>query len=195
MKIKNIKFIKSAAAASQIEGTNGLPEIAVVGRSNVGKSSFINMLASNKKLAKTSSMPGRTRLINLFNVDDQFILVDLPGYGYAKASADEQNKWARMIEEYLQEKKNLKSVILLVDIRHEPSVKDQQMLDWLVHFGVPVSIIATKLDKIKKSEKPKCVRTIAQTLKVGIENIIVTSAETGEGKAEVEKRLDQILSI
>lgn len=195
MKIKNIKFIKSASAVEQIEGTNGLPEIAIVGRSNVGKSSFINMLASNKKLAKTSSMPGRTRLINLFNVDEKFILVDLPGYGYAKASADEQNRWAKMLERFFHEDKNLKSVILLVDIRHAPSVKDQQMLDWLVHFGVPVSIIATKFDKIRKSEKPKCLKVIAQTLKVGVDNIIVTSAETGEGKSDVEARLEQILNI
>lgn len=195
MKIKNIAFVKSLSNINQYNDENKLPEIAVVGRSNVGKSSFINMLAGNKKLAKTSSTPGRTRLINLFNVDDVFMLVDLPGYGYAKASAAEQRNWASMIEGYLHGSEQLKSVILLIDIRHKPSEKDVQMLEWLVHYNISVSIIATKFDKIKKSEKIKCLNIIAQTLKIGIENIIVTSAENGFGKDAVLDRIEQILEI
>ena len=195
MKIKNIKFIKSISNINQYNESNKLDEIAIVGRSNVGKSSFINMLAGNKKLAKTSSMPGRTRLINLFSVDDKFVLVDLPGYGYAKASIEEQQKWAKMIEDYLHFSNNLKSVIMLLDIRHKPTIKDEQMLEWLVHYNIPVSIIATKFDKIKKSEKQKCIKEIASTLKIGIDNIIVTSAQTGYGIDEVLNRIEQILNI
>lgn len=195
MKIKNIQFVKSLSNINQYTDEKKLPEIAIVGRSNVGKSSFINMLAGNKKLAKTSATPGRTRLINLFNVDDVFLLVDLPGYGYAKASTDEQNKWAEMIDRYLHESEQLKSVLMLVDIRHKPSEKDEQMLEWLVHYNLPVSIVATKLDKIKKSEKAKCLNIIAQTLKVGVENIIVTSAEKNIGKDAICARIEQILSI
>ena len=193
MNIKNIKFVKSLSNINQYNDSEKLPEIAIVGRSNVGKSSIINMLAGNKKLAKTSATPGRTRLINLFQVDDEFMLVDLPGYGYAKASADEQNKWAAMIEEYLHTSEQLKAVILLVDIRHAPSEKDKQMLEWLVHFNVPVIIVATKVDKIKKSELPKCKQVLARDLKVGVDNIIVTSAQTGVGKNAVLSSISQIL--
>lgn len=193
MNIKNIRFIKSLSNINQYNDSEKLPEIAIVGRSNVGKSSIINMLAGNKKLAKTSATPGRTRLINLFQADDEFMLVDLPGYGYAKASADEQNKWAAMIEEYLHTSEQLKAVILLVDIRHAPSEKDKQMLEWLVHFNVPVIIVATKVDKIKKSELSKCKQVLARDLKVGVDNIIVTSAQTGVGKNAVLSSISQIL--
>ena len=193
MKIKNFKFKKSLTKYDKLENSTNLPEIAIVGRSNVGKSSFINMLAGNKKLAKTSSVPGKTRLINLFSVNDEFYLVDLPGYGFAKVSDKEQNSWAVMIEDYLKSSENLKAVIMLVDIRHKPSVKDEQMLEFIVHYNLPVIFVATKFDKIKKSEKEKCLSQIAQTLKTGIGNIIVTSAQTGYGKSKVEEKLLQIL--
>ena len=193
MNIKNIRFVKSLSNINQYNDSEKLPEIAIVGRSNVGKSSIINMIAGNKQLAKTSATPGRTRLINLFQADDEFLLVDLPGYGSAKASTDEQNKWAAMIEEYLHTSEQLKAVILLVDIRHAPSEKDKQMLEWLVHFNVPVIIVATKVDKIKKSELQKCKQILARDLKVGVDNIIVTSAQTGVGKNAVLSSISQIL--
>ena len=192
MEIKNIVFEKSASNVAQIE--KGLPEVAVVGRSNVGKSSFINMLARNKKLAKTSSTPGRTRLINLFNVDNSFRLVDLPGYGYARATTEEVNKWAKMINEYV-ESDHLSACIMLVDVRHEPTDKDKQMIEWLYSFSVPVILVATKLDKIKKSERAGCALKIARALKVGASDIILTSAETGEGRSEVITKITSVLNL
>ena len=191
MQLKNVKFEKSLSSFAQFSGDD-LPEVAVVGRSNVGKSSFINMLANNNKLAKTSSEPGRTRLINLFNVNGEFRLVDLPGYGYAKATTEEQNKWAKMIEEYLSQSANLKACVLLVDIRHAPTQKDVQMLNYLVFYNIPVLIVATKLDKIKSSEKRKCVGIIASSLKTGIDNVICVSNDSGKGRDEI---VDKILQV
>ncbi|MBQ7452918.1 MAG: YihA family ribosome biogenesis GTP-binding protein [Clostridia bacterium] len=191
MQLKNVKFEKSLSSFAQFSGDD-LPEVAVVGRSNVGKSSFINMLANNNKLAKTSSEPGRTRLINLFNVNGEFRLVDLPGYGYAKATTEEQNKWAKMIEEYLSQSANLKACVLLVDIRHAPTQKDVQMLNYLVFYNIPVLIVATKLDKIKSSEKRKCVSIIASSLKTGIDNVICVSNDSGKGRDEI---VDKILQV
>lgn len=192
MDIKNIVFEKSASCVNQIEQT--LPQICVVGRSNVGKSSFINMLARNKKLAKTSQTPGRTRLINVFNVDKTFRLVDLPGYGYAKATTVEINKWAEMINEYITSER-VNSAILLLDIRHKPTEKDKQMLEFLYSFNFKTIIVATKLDKIKKSEIAGSILKIAQTLKIAQNNIIKTSAETGQGRQEVIDKIYQILNL
>ena len=193
MEVKNIKFLKSLSQTSGKEDELNNAQIAIVGRSNVGKSSFINMLAENKKMAKTSSTPGRTRLINLFSVNDEFLLVDLPGYGYAKATTEEQNKWANMINNYLSTSKNLKACILLLDIRHTPSSKDLEMLNYLVYYNIPVILVATKQDKIKKSEMAKCKLEIAKTLKTGQENIIIISSETGYGKKEICNKILQIL--
>jgi len=192
MDIKNITFIKSAASVDGVSAD--LPEVAIVGRSNVGKSSFINMLARNKKLAKTSQTPGRTRLINLFNVDNIFTLVDLPGYGYARATTDEINKWAKMINGYV-ESEHMSACVMLVDVRHEPTEKDKQMLEWLYSYNVPVIIIATKLDKIKKSERAKCAMLIAKTLKVGAADVILTSAETSEGRREAIEKIFSVLNL
>ena len=195
--IKSAKFIKSEADAKSY-ASFCMPEIAVVGRSNVGKSSFINMLANNKKLAKTSSTPGRTRLINFFefvgtnNIDIQkFMLVDLPGYGYARASASEQNRWKDMIEGYLNKTTNLKSIILLVDIRHEPSIKDLQMFDYLFRCNIDTTVVATKHDKLSKSQVRKNVVQIAKAFKIGIDNIFVTSAETKFGREQIINRIWQ----
>ncbi|MEG1582057.1 MAG: ribosome biogenesis GTP-binding protein YihA/YsxC [Clostridia bacterium] len=193
MIIKNANFIKSVAKASELYLSSS-PEIAVVGRSNVGKSSFINMLAGQGKLARTSCTPGRTRLINYFNFNNGgFVLVDLPGYGYAQASKTEQGKWGELIEGYLQVSKNLRNVILLVDIRQVPSIQDIQMLDYLYFYNKSVTIVATKCDKIPKSKLPAFISTIATTLKVGIENIFPTSAETSFGKEKVLSRLEQFI--
>ena len=195
--IKSAKFIKSEADAKNYAGF-AMPEIAVVGRSNVGKSSFINMLANNKKLAKTSSTPGRTRLINFFefvaadaNINNKFMLVDLPGYGYAKASASEQNRWKDMIEGYLNKTTNLKAIILLVDIRHEPSIKDLQMFDYLFRCNINTTVVATKQDKLSKAQVRKNVVEIAKAFKIGIDNIFITSAETKFGREQIIERIWQ----
>ena len=197
--IKSAKFIKSEADAKAYAGFS-MPEIAVVGRSNVGKSSFINMLANNKKLAKTSSTPGRTRLINFFefvgsaeNQQEKFMLVDLPGYGYAKAGHAEQNRWKDMIEGYLNKTVDLKSIILLVDIRHEPSIKDLQMFDYLFRCNINTTIVATKQDKLSKSQVHKNVVMIAKAFKIGIDNIFVVSSETKFGKEKVVDRIWQFV--
>ena len=198
--VKSAKFIKSEADCSKYAGFD-MPEIAVVGRSNVGKSSFINMLANNKKLAKTSSTPGRTRLVNFFeflltenNNAQKFMLVDLPGYGYAKAGHSEQNRWKDMIEGYLNITQNLKSIILLVDIRHEPSIKDLQMFDYLFRCNINTTVIATKHDKLPKSQVRKNVVAIAKAFKIGIDNVFVTSSETKFGKEPILQRIWQFAS-
>ena len=194
MVIKNAKFLKSESGVTKNYSGFNMPEIAVVGRSNVGKSSFINMLANNKKLAKTSSTPGRTRLVNYFMFNDNFVLVDLPGYGYAKASKSEQGLWENMITSYFAETKFLSGILLLVDIRHTPTEKDQQMLKYLYTYNIPVVIVATKHDKIKKSEQAKKIMDICQTLKIAKENLIVTSSETRYGKDKIVDKIYQLMS-
>ena len=193
MEVKNIKFITSLSTIAGAGDILEKPQVAIVGRSNVGKSSFINMLAGNKKLAKTSSMPGRTRLINLFDVGGEFLFVDLPGYGYAKATTAEQNRWASMINEYLSGSPNLAACILLLDIRLKPSAKDLEMLNYLVYYNIPTIFVATKQDKIKRSEMAKNKLVIANALKTGQENILLISSETGYGKTEVCNKILQIL--
>lgn len=197
--IKNAKFITSVADASKYAGFS-VPEIAVVGRSNVGKSSFINMLSGCKKLAKTSSIPGRTRLVNLFEMQiadqqqqSKFMLVDLPGYGYAKAGIAEQNRWKDMIESYFENSKNLVGVLLLVDIRHEPSIKDLIMFDYLFKNNIATTIVATKADKLSKAEIARNKVMISAKFKVGVQNIYITSSEKGLGKEQVAERIAQFV--
>ncbi len=194
MVIKNARFIKSLSRVTSDYSGFGVPEIAVVGRSNVGKSSFINMLANQKKLAKTSSTPGRTRLVNFFMFNEDFVLVDLPGYGYAKASKAEQSGWEYMITSYFAQTNFLAGIIMLVDIRHTPTENDKQMLTYLYTYNIPVVIVATKLDKIKKSEMPRRVMDIASTLKVAKDNIILTSSETRANKDKVLNKIEQLLN-
>ena len=188
---KKIEFITSIAKPEGIKDF-GLDEIAVVGRSNVGKSSFINMLAG-KAIARTSKEPGRTRLLNLFNFDSRFILVDLPGYGFARAGKSEQGNWQKLIESYLLKSTRLKNVLLLVDIRHQPTDKDLQMLTFLFFHNIPFAIIATKADKIAKSKLAAYTKTIAATMKVGIENVFVVSNTTKQGKDEIKARMLKFL--
>lgn len=189
----------SYADASGYAGFN-MPEIAIVGRSNVGKSSFINLLADNKKLAKTSSTPGRTRLVNFFefvakdqNDEKKFMLVDLPGYGFAKAGHAEQNRWKDMIEGYLNKTTNLKAVILLVDIRHEPTIQDLQMFDYLFRCNIATTIVATKLDKVSRAEAARNKVSIAAKFKVGIDNVFLTSSEKKIGKEPLIDRIWQFV--
>ena len=176
------KFIKSVAAASEFYSDNR-PIIAVSGRSNVGKSSLINMLASNKKLAKTSQDPGRTRLVNYFDFGS-FVLADLPGYGFAKVSKEEKAKWARLLEDFFATQK-ITLLLSLVDIRHEPTADDKQMINYLYHYSIPFVAVATKADKLPKTKIKPQIMNIAASLKLGIDNMICSSAETGIGKKEI----------
>lgn len=196
MKIKNIKYDKSFSDSRiYLSSVLSIPEICVVGRSNVGKSSFINFIAGTK-IALTSAQPGRTRLINVFSVNDGlFNIIDLPGYGFAKAPKSERERWGAMIEGYLTNSKNLKQVFSLVDIRHEPTELDKKMLAYLYHFGLPFTVIATKADKISKAQRAKNVMNISAALGVGRDNIIVVSSETGEGLQAVTDRIEKILNL
>ena len=179
--IKSAQFIKSEIDFSNYKGF-GLPEIMLAGRSNVGKSSFINMLSGNNKLAKVSATQGKTRLVNFFMFNKEFILVDLPGYGYAEASKVEQQRWGKIIDSYIESSKNLVCAVLLVDVRHKPTEQDKQMLNYFTFNNIPVTIVATKYDKIKKAERMKKISDIAKELKVGVENIYLISSETAYGK-------------
>ncbi|MBR3685788.1 MAG: YihA family ribosome biogenesis GTP-binding protein [Clostridia bacterium] len=195
MVIKNAEFITSAGTVEQIiKGST--PEIAVVGRSNVGKSSFINFMCNHGRLAKTSKEPGRTRLINYFDVNKgEFIFVDLPGYGFAKVNDNEKAKWGKIIEAYLQESTGLRNVFVLLDIRRDPSADDVQMLNYLYHYNIPFTIIATKGDKLSRSAGLKRKREIANALKVGIGNVLLTSSLNKSGAQEVLDRIENILEV
>lgn len=195
MTIKNAEFLTSFSDCG-IYLSKGFvsPEICVVGRSNVGKSSFINMIAGSK-VAITSSQPGRTRLINVFSLNKGEInLVDLPGYGFAKASKAERGKWGAMIEGYLTGSVNIKQVFGLVDIRHLPTDLDKLMLDYLYKLNLPFTLIATKADKLSKAERYRAVMNISSELGVGRDDIIPVSAMTREGKDAVLKRMELILN-
>ena len=165
---------------------NKFPEIAFAGKSNVGKSSLINGLLNRKSLARTSATPGKTQTINFYNINDELYLVDLPGYGYAKVSEAEKVKWGQLIERYLHNSKQLKAVFLLIDIRHEPSANDRMMYDWIVDMGYNPIIIATKLDKIKRSQIQKQLKLIKTTLNLVPGSVIIPfSATTKQGRDEI----------
>ena len=176
------KFITSVAVGGEFY-TDGRPIIAVSGKSNVGKSSLINMLAANKKLAKTSADPGRTRLVNYFDFGT-FVLADLPGYGFAKVSKEEKAKWARLLEDFFATQ-NITLSLALVDIRHEPTADDKQMINYLYHYAIPFVAVATKADKLPKTKIKPQLMSVAASLKLGIDNIICSSAEKGVGKKEI----------
>lgn len=187
MKISSADFVTSAVKAANYPA-GGLPEVALAGRSNVGKSSLLNKLVNRKSLARTSNTPGRTRLINFFLVNGVFRLVDLPGYGYAKVSAGEREGWRKMVEEYLKNRENLKGVILLVDSRHPPTDQDKQMYDWLKHWMVPTAVVATKADKLSRSRLLQSLKVIRETLLLsGGDRLVPFSAETGLGREELLK--------
>lgn len=173
---------------------NLLPEVAFAGKSNVGKSSLINALMNRKSLARTSSQPGKTQTINFYNINHQLYFVDLPGYGYAKVSIAEKEKWGKMIERYLHQSKQLKTIFLLIDIRHEPGANDKQMYRWILNQGYKPIIIATKLDKINRSQKDKHIKMLKNGLQVekGTQ-IIPFSAQTKQGKEEIYALLDSLL--
>ena len=173
---------------------NDLPEFAFAGKSNVGKSSLINALMNRKSLARTSSQPGKTQTINFYRINQDMYYLDLPGSGYAKVSVEVKAKWGKMIERYLKNSKALKCVFLLIDIRHEPSANDRLMYDWIVSNGYHPVIIATKLDKIKRSQTAKQVKLIRDTLGMEKEGVIIPfSAETKQGREEIWAYLEQYL--
>lgn len=192
MVIKNATFITSAASPSQFIKPDK-PIIAVVGKSNVGKSSFINMLANQKKLAKTSDTPGRTRLVNYFDFGE-FVLADLPGYGYAKVSKSEKEKWGATMQKFFEDKSNASYVFSLVDIRHKPTADDVTMVNFLHSCAFSFSFIATKADKLSRMQVKKNVEDIARFFAVTKQNVIAVSSQTRQGKEEVLAKLDEILN-
>ncbi len=191
--IKNATFITSAARAEQFI-TPDKPMIAVCGKSNVGKSSFINMLANRKKLAKTSSEPGRTRLVNYFDFGE-FILADLPGYGFARVSKGEKEKWAKTLDQFFKDKGNIAHVFMLVDGRHDPTADDVQMIEFLHYHTIPFTVTLTKADKLSRMKLKEHIKAIAADLYLGANNLLATSAETGYGKEDVLRKLREIIDI
>lgn len=185
MKITKAEFMTSAVKPSQYPPV-GVPEIAFAGRSNVGKSSLINLLMGNKKLAKVSSTPGKTRTINFFNINDDFRIVDLPGYGYAKVSKSQSDDWGPMMESYLSKREDLLKVLQLVDIRHAPSAQDKQMYEYLRYYGLSGIVIATKADKLSRNEMNKNISMIKKELELDQDDIIIpVSSLTKQGMDEV----------
>lgn len=191
LKITNAEFITSAATKEQFIKSEK-PIIAVCGKSNVGKSSFINMLANRKKLAKVSKEPGRTRLVNYFDFGE-FILADLPGYGFARVSKAEKLKWARLLDDFFAEKTGVSHVFSLADIRHDPTADDRQMVEYLYYHLVPFTVIATKADKLSRAQQANGVTKIAAVYKCGRDNVIATSAETRQGLERVLERIETVL--
>ncbi len=191
--IKNATFITSAAKADQFI-TPTKPMIAVCGKSNVGKSSFINMLANRKKLAKTSSEPGRTRLVNYFDFGE-FILADLPGYGFARVSKTEKEKWAKTLTSFFANKEDIAHVFMLADSRHDPTADDVQMIEFLNFNILPFTVVLTKADKLSRMKLKEHIRAIAADLYLGEKNLIATSAETGFGKTEVLNKIKSVIDL
>ena len=192
MKIKNVELSIVCGITSKLPETDRV-EIAFAGKSNVGKSSLINALMNRKALARTSATPGKTQTINFYNINDIMYLVDLPGYGYAKVSEKEKEQWGKLIERYLNTSKQLKAVFLLIDIRHEPSANDRMMYEWILAQGYEPIIIATKLDKLKRSQVQKQLKLIRTTLKVLDGTIMIPfSASTKQGREEIYSYIDNL---
>lgn len=192
MVIKQVN-LETVCGITSVLPKNMKAEVAFAGKSNVGKSSLINSLVNRKALARTSSQPGKTQTINFYNVNDEVYLVDLPGYGYAKVSQSEKEKWGKLIEKYLNGSEQLRAVFLLIDIRHEPGANDKIMYDWICHNGYNPIIIATKMDKINRSQIQKHVKMIRQGLNVrpGTQ-IIPFSSQTKQGREEVWALIEQM---
>lgn len=194
MVIKNVELETVCGVTSKLP-ENTLPEIAFAGKSNVGKSSLINGLMNRKSLARTSAQPGKTQTINFYNINQEMYLVDLPGYGYAKIAESEKKKWGKMIENYLHSSGQLLAVFLLIDIRHAPSENDRMMYEWMVYQGFAPIIIATKLDKIKRSQVQKNVKIIREGLKVEPgTKVFPFSSMTKQGREEIWEYMDELLA-
>jgi len=190
MIVNNVE-LEAVGTAPEHYPEASVPEFAFIGRSNVGKSSLINTMMNRKALARTSGTPGKTRTINFYNVEKKLYFVDLPGYGYARASKSESEKWGKMIETYLKTRETLCRILLLIDIRHEPSANDKLMFDWLRYYDKPFIIIATKADKLKRSQVQKHVAMLRRTLELDKETAIIPfSSETKSGRDELWAQID-----
>ena len=193
MKVDNVNLYTSAVRRSQYPEDN-LPEFIMLGRSNVGKSSFMNTLINRKNLARISSKPGKTSTINFYNVEDTFYLVDVPGYGYADTSQEEIRKFGLMVEEYLEKREELKRVFLLVDFRHKPTNDDKLMYDFLKYYQIPVTIVATKCDKVSSREKDKNLKQLKDTLDIIVgDNIVLFSSVNKTGREEILNIIEEII--
>ena len=185
MNVNNVELAAVAVKAAQYPEET-MPEVAFAGKSNVGKSSLINTMINRKALARTSQNPGKTRTINFYNVENKLYFVDLPGYGYAKAPKSEIAKWGKMIEDYLIKRESLKAIIMLVDIRHEPGENDRMMYDWLKHYGHRIIVVATKSDKLNRSQIPKHKKMLSAAFGLEKEDILIPfSSEKKSGKEEL----------
>ncbi|APC48110.1 YihA family ribosome biogenesis GTP-binding protein [Virgibacillus halodenitrificans] len=193
MKITNAEIVISAVSQKQYPNDQ-LPEIALAGRSNVGKSSFINTIINRKNLARTSSKPGKTQTLNFYKLNNAFYFVDVPGYGYAKVSKKEREKWGKMMEEYFQTRDTLNAVILITDVRHEPTSDDIQMYDFLKYYQLPVIVVATKLDKVPKNKIDARLKRTKETLEMEADDYLLPfSAEKGYGKEEAWNLLKKFI--
>ena len=192
MQIKSAEFIKSATRPAQYPPAQ-LPEIAFAGRSNVGKSSLINTLVNRKHLVKTSSTPGRTQLINFFDINQQIVFVDLPGYGYAKVPQSVRKKWGPMIETYLSGRKTLRAVVAIMDIRRTPQQEELNLLGWLSHYAISAIVVLTKTDKLSKSKSAQQYRRIAETLTLNPDDLILFSAKTRRGRDTLWKAIQSFV--
>lgn len=195
MKVNNVSLAAVAVKKEQYP-TDRRPEIAFAGKSNVGKSSLINCMLNRKSLARTSQNPGKTRTINFYDVENLIYLVDLPGYGYARASKSEVEKWGKMIENYLLKRQELRAIIMLVDIRHEPGANDRMMYDWLKHYGYNIIIVATKSDKLKRSQLQKHTSMLRKAFELSSEDILIPfSSENKSGRDELWNVIDEITGV
>jgi GTP-binding protein len=192
MKIKTAEFVGSAFNENQYP-KDKIPQIAIVGRSNVGKSTLINTVLGRKNLAKTSSTPGKTRGINFYFINRSFYIVDLPGYGYAKVSKEMKKQWAHNIETFLNTSKNLKHALLLIDIRREPTEDDFMMVDWFYFKNLPFTVVLTKADKVNKSEASKAVENICKTFNISLDRVIVFSAVEKTGVSEILRIFEKVI--
>ena len=196
MKIRSAEILISAVKPAQYPEDMSQPEIAMAGRSNVGKSSTINMLLNRRKLARTSASPGKTQTINFYGINDEFRLVDLPGYGYAKVSKSAKATWGSMMETYLSSRENLVAVFLLVDIRHKPTAQDKQMYEWIKHFGFQGIVIATKSDKIGRGQRQKHLSVIKKELEMEPDDILIPiSAQNRDGKEHAWSLVEELFRV
>jgi GTP-binding protein len=192
--IRSLEFIGGMATAAGWRPESSLPEIAFAGRSNVGKSSLLNRLIHRKKMARVSNTPGRTREVNFFRVNNAFILVDLPGYGYARVSKEKRAEWRPLIEGFMRSSQQLRGIVLLLDVRHDPTTDDRAMLDFLSEIGVPTIVVLTKIDKLTAKQRAEQIFTIARDLALDAEQVIPFSAVTGEGRNDLAEAVESLLA-